>query len=243
MFAAQSETLKYLFLLFSDGDTIPLSSELGKKKPTCESAPQLIVCLTFAEYVFNTEVRRCPVISFDASSLTCHLTRIGPPASNFQSLHPNRFHLNAPVHVYTCLLIYDQDYYLMSSYIIIRRTVNFVTLKLDSNRMGNHYKGYVFNRTTKSKSHNGKRYTDKIASHGSVQEKKRVVYDSQPTHNDCSSLGRLGHNLSIRKYLTRFVVAPSTRDILPRFVRHVTIRIVQRNDVLDWRQKLKLSPL
>ena len=144
MFAAQSETLKYLFLLFSDGDTIPLSSELGKKKPTCESAPQLIVCLTFAEYVFNTEVRRCPVISFDASSLTCHLTRIGPPASNFQSLHPNRFHLNAPVHVYACLLIYDQDYYLMSLYIIIWRTVNFVTLKLDSNKMGNHYKGYVF---------------------------------------------------------------------------------------------------
>ena len=57
------------------------------------------------------------------------------------------------------------------------------------------------------------------------------------------SLSRLGHNLSIRKYLACFVVASSTRHVLPRLIRHITIRVIERNDVPNRRQKLKLRPL
>ena len=57
------------------------------------------------------------------------------------------------------------------------------------------------------------------------------------------SLSRLGHNLSIRKYLACFVVASSTRNVLPWLIRHITIRVIERNDVPNRRQKLKLRPL
>lgn len=56
-------------------------------------------------------------------------------------------------------------------------------------------------------------------------------------------LGRLGHNLSVREYLAGFVIAPSTRDVFPWLVGHVAVRIVQRNDILDRRQKLKFGAL
>ena len=58
--------MKYLFLLFSDGDMIPLS---GKLKQVfflfgLRTGPCLIGFLAFflSEYVFNTEVRRGPLV-------------------------------------------------------------------------------------------------------------------------------------------------------------------------------------
>jgi len=54
-------------------------------------------------------------------------------------------------------------------------------------------------------------------------------------------LGRLGHNLSVREDLAGFVVAAHTGDVLPRLIRHVTLSVIQHNDVLDRRQKLKLA--
>ncbi len=57
----QSETLKYLFLLFSDGDTIPLSSEY-EYFFRCLACGQYLIGVFLLEYVFNTEVRRGPIV-------------------------------------------------------------------------------------------------------------------------------------------------------------------------------------
>jgi len=57
----------------------------------------------------------------------------------------------------------------------------------------------------------------------------------------CSPLSRLGHNLGVRKYLAGFVVTAYTGDILPRLIGHVTLGVIQHNDVLHRRQKLKFA--
>jgi hypothetical protein len=54
-------------------------------------------------------------------------------------------------------------------------------------------------------------------------------------------LSRLGHYLGVRKYLAGFVVTAYTGNILPRLIRRVALSVIQRNHVLDWRQKLKLA--
>ncbi len=196
------------------------------------------------------------------------LTRIGPPAPDFHSLHPNGFLLNAPILVYAYLIYQDQSRNALITscpHIVIRKIVNLVTLTRSAQEDGN-YKGYVFRTTMPSRRHTniydyrheiGKRYTDKsLLTAVSRISKKQVVYDpsgqvksrkqsaKRRSHTmSRNPLGRLGHNLSIREYLAGFIIAPYTRDVLPWLVGHVAVRVVQRNDVLDRRQELKLGPL
>lgn len=54
-------------------------------------------------------------------------------------------------------------------------------------------------------------------------------------------LSRLGHDLSVREDLARFVVAAHTGDVLPRLIRYVTLIVIQHDDILHWWQKLKLA--
>jgi hypothetical protein len=54
-------------------------------------------------------------------------------------------------------------------------------------------------------------------------------------------LARLGHDLSVREDLAGFVVAAHTGDVLPRLIGHVTLGVIQRDDVLHWWQELKLA--
>ncbi len=55
------------------------------------------------------------------------------------------------------------------------------------------------------------------------------------------ALGRLGHNLGIREDLPGFVVTAYTRDVLPWFIGYIAVGVIQRNDVLHRRQKLKFA--
>ena len=54
-------------------------------------------------------------------------------------------------------------------------------------------------------------------------------------------LSRLGHDLSVREDLARFVVPTHTGDVLPRLIWHVTLSVIQHNDVLHRWQNLKLA--
>lgn len=54
-------------------------------------------------------------------------------------------------------------------------------------------------------------------------------------------LSRLGHDLSVREDLARFVVAAHTGDVLPRLIWYVTLVVIQHDDILHWWQKLKLA--
>lgn len=92
----QSETLKYLFLLFSDGDTIPLSSKLKQDFffVVWLCGPCLIGFLSFilSEYVFNTEVRRGPIVLCRSEKLT-DVTYTGAPSSHIYAVDSNRVYL------------------------------------------------------------------------------------------------------------------------------------------------------
>jgi hypothetical protein len=54
-------------------------------------------------------------------------------------------------------------------------------------------------------------------------------------------LSRLGHYLGVRKDLAGFVVTAYTGNILPRLFGHITLSVIQRNNVLHWWQKLELA--
>ena len=68
-----------------------------------------------------------------------------------------------------------------------------------------------------------------------------VVISARSGGGMLSILGRLGHDLSVREDLAGLVVAAHTGDVLPRLGRHVALRVVQHDDVLHRRQKLKLA--
>ena len=75
----QSETLKYLYLLFEDDTVVPLSS----MSCLCMLL-HFVAHVHFAEYVFNTEVRPDSATSY-ASLLTS--PRAGTPCPDYQP-HP-----------------------------------------------------------------------------------------------------------------------------------------------------------
>jgi len=53
-------------------------------------------------------------------------------------------------------------------------------------------------------------------------------------------LSRLGNYLGVRKDLAGFVVTAYTGNVLPRLLGHVTLSVIQHDDVLHWWQKLEL---
>lgn len=81
---------------------------------------------------------------------------------------------------------------------------------------------------------NGKTYEIRVPPHHVVIFKVRGIML-------LSKLSRLGHYLGVRKDPAGFVVTAYTGNILPRLIGHVTLSVVQHNDVLHWWQKLELA--
>lgn len=80
---------------------------------------------------------------------------------------------------------------------------------------------------------NGKTYEIRVPPHHVVIFKVRGIM--------LLLLSRLGHNLSVRKDLAGFVVTAYTGNILPRLIGHVTLSVIQRDNVLHWWQELELA--
>ena len=145
----QSETLKYLFLLFSDGDTIPISSESG---PTCDprTTLQLIVCRR-VRFQHGSKKLSCYLVY--ASSLTTIDTyratrsQYSLPPSEQDSLEC----YNPRVCVsYLSGSISQHPYYFMS---LFHNSENCKPCHLNSIRTRWNYKGYVFRTEIPSRRH------------------------------------------------------------------------------------------